>query len=383
MKLRSPHRPLVSAALPALAAFSLILCPACSRRTPAPDSSENGAAAAVRNGATAAEREAAARALAAKRAAEEAQARENAALAAIDKTRIEADKAVAAALQAQPPKGAATATTGRSPWRGAIVIDTASGEILFEENADTPCLPASMVKLMLLLIAQEKIESGALRTNDMVSVSERAFKTGGSQVYLDPRETFSVDDMLAAVIVQSANDAAVAVAEHIAGSCEAMVSLMNDRARALGMKDTVFASVNGLPASGTGALNDITTPRDMAILSREICKHPGALRYTAESYRVFRPEPRLFEMRTHNPALQQGSRIAGADGLKTGYTRRAGYSLAVSAERDGRRVVAVAMGIAVVNAKGELDSAASKRLRNTRISELVENAFTLASAPRP
>ena len=368
---------------PAAALFALALgVSSCGRRTPPPDAAGAGAGGgAVESGAEGgdAARRSAAAAEAERRAAEEAIARENAALAAIDATRADADAAEFSRLRAQPPKGSKTVSTGRSPWRGAIAIDADTGRILFEDAADTPCLPASMVKLMVLLIAQERIEKGALRTNDMVSVSTRAFNTGGSQVYLDPRETFSVEDMLYAIIVQSANDAAVALSEHIAGSCEEMTALMNARAAELGMKNTVFSSVNGLPAS-PGGLNDISTPRDMAILSREVCKHPDALRYTAESYRVFRPEPHLFEMRTHNPALQAGTKIAGADGLKTGYTRRAGYSLAVSAKRAGRRVIAVSMGTAVPGAKGDLDSKESKRVRNAKISELVERAFAALDA---
>ena len=360
----------------------------CSRRTPPPAPGPEPESAAVPGAAASHAEEAmteaaraAAEAAAREAAAEAAEERGRRARAALESTRGPADPAAALALRTPPKSKAAKGkTTGRAPWRGAIAVDAGTGEILFEDGADVPCLPASMVKLMLLLLVEERVEAGTVRLDDMVAVSTRAYKTGGSQVYLDPRESFSVEDMLYAVIVQSANDAAVALAEHVAGSCEAMVALMNRRASELGMRDTVFESVNGLPADASaGALDDVTTPRDMAVLSCEICKHPDALRYTSESYRVFRPEPRLFEMRTHNPALQTGTRIAGADGLKTGYTRRAGYSLAVSAERAGRRVVAVAMGIAVADAKGELDVAASKKTRNARISELVERAF---STPR-
>ena len=380
--MKAPLRAALSALLLSVSAALLCASCSCSRRTPAPApeaAAENPAAAAM-----AAARAEAARAAAEEaeraRAAAEAARREEEARARVESTRGPADPAAALALRTPPPKGAKARTVGRNPWRGAIAVDADSGRILFEDAADTPCLPASMTKMMLLLVVQERIEAGAVRTNDVVAVSERAFKTGGSQVYLDPRESFPLEDMLYAVMVQSANDAAVAVAEHVAGSCEAMVSLMNRRASELGMRDTSFSSVHGLPAA-PGALDDVSTPRDMAILSRELCKHPGAMRYAGESYRVFRPEPRLFEMRTHNPALQPGSRIPGADGLKTGYTRRAGYSLSVSAERGGRRVVAVMMGTAVENAKGELDPASSKRLRNAKISELVERAFSALAEP--
>ena len=262
-----------------------------------------------------------------------------------------------------------------------LVTCSSCGRILFAERPDEPCLPASMVKMMDLLLVQEAIERGELRESDPVGVSVRAYKTGGSQVYLDPKESFPLEDMLYALMIQSANDAAVAIAEHVAGSCEAMVARMNARAAELGMTATRFRSVHGLPADAkAGERNDVSTPRDMAILALELCRHPGVFKYTGTDFRVFRPEPRLFEMRTHNPALQPGTRIAGADGLKTGYTRAAGYSLAVTAARDGRRVVVVSMGTGVAGKDGQLDAKASKDARNRTISALVENAFAAAAA---
>ena len=231
---------------------------------------------------------------------------------------------------------------------------------------------------MDLLLALEAIERGEAKESDMVSVSVRAFKTGGSQVYLDPKERFTLENMLYALIVQSANDAAVAVAEHLAGSCEAMVERMNARAAELGMEDTRFHSVHGLPADvPAGQRNDVSTPRDMAILARELCRHPGAFKYTGADYPVFRPGPKppKFELRTHNPVLQRETRIAGADGLKTGFTRTAGYSLAASVVRGGRRVVVVTMGTGVADKKGDLDANASKAVRNRTVADLVERAF--------
>ena len=281
----------------------------------------------------------------------------------------------AAAVDAIARTPKAGRTISRNPYRGAIAVDAASGRILFSDHPDEPCIPASMVKMMDLLLVQEMIERGEARTNDMVGVSARAFQTGGSQVYLDPKESFTLEDMLYALMIQSANDAAVAIAEHVAGSCEAMVERMNARAAELGMRDTRFRSVHGLPPDA-GGLHDVSTPRDMAILARELCRHPDIFRYTGTDFRVFRPAPRLFEMRTHNPVLQPGSRIAGADGLKTGYTKAAGYSLAVSVLRNGRRVIVVTMGTGVPAPQGDLDSKASKSVRNRTISSLVEQAFS-------
>lgn len=276
---------------------------------------------------------------------------------------------------ARTPKGGKTIS--RNPYRGAIAVDAASGRILFSDHPDEPCIPASMVKMMDLLLVQEMIERGEARTNDMVGVSARAYNTGGSQVYLDPKESFTLEDMLYALMIQSANDAAVAIAEHVAGSCEAMVERMNARAAELGMRDTRFRSVHGLPPDA-GGLHDVSTPRDMAILARELCRHPDVFRYTSADFRVFRAQtnPNHIDMRTHNPVLQSGSRIAGADGLKTGYTKAAGYSLAVSVLRGGRRVIVVTMGTGVSNPKGELDSNASKGVRNRTISSLVEQSFS-------
>ena len=275
-------------------------------------------------------------------------------------------------------------SVARDPYRGAIAVDAESGRILFRDGADMPCLPASMVKMMDLLLVLEAVGRGEISESDRVPVSVRAAKTGGSQVFLDPRESFTLEDMLYALIVQSANDAAVAVAERVAGSCEAMVERMNARAAELGMEDTRFHSVHGLPADvPAGQLNDVSTPRDMAILARELCRHPGAFKYTSADYRVFRPDPRKFELRTHNPVLQKETRVEGADGLKTGYTRTAGYSLAASVVRGGRRVIVVAMGVGVSDGKGGLDTNASKASRNRTVARLVETAFAEAARPAP
>ena len=261
-------------------------------------------------------------------------------------------------------KNPSVTTIARSPCIGAIAIDADSGRVLVEENADALALPASMTKMMLLLLLQERIEAGSLATNAVVPVSVRAAKTGGSQVYLDPRESFPVEDLMYALMIQSANDAAVALAEFAAGSCEAMVVEMNRRAAELGMRNTRFASVHGLPASA-GEPNDATTPRDMAILSAELCQHPDALRYTSEAFRVFRPA-KPFEMRTHNPLLQR--KTPGCDGLKTGYTKYAGYSIAASVVRNGRRVVVVQMG------------SPDKQTRDRKLDELLATALAAMSS---
>jgi D-alanyl-D-alanine carboxypeptidase (penicillin-binding protein 5/6) len=260
-------------------------------------------------------------------------------------------------VKAQAPKN----SIARDPYIGAITIDASSGKTLFEDRPDVPGYPASTLKLMLLLLVQERIDAGKLKLTDMVSVSVAAYKTGGSQVYLDPRESFSVEDMLYATIIQSANDASVALAEHVAGSKEAFVKMMNDRAHELGMTNTRFASVHGLPPSA-GQRHDVSTARDMAILARELCKHPDIFRYTSAVYRQLRAgTDRPFDMRTHNPFLKEG--LAGCDGFKTGYTAAAGWSIVATVKRDGRRVIVVVLG------------STGRKLRDAKARELLNAAF--------
>lgn len=276
-----------------------------------------------------------------------------------------------AELDAVAVKPKNVATQAREPYIGAIAFDADTGRILLEDNADGIALPASTLKLMLLLVIQEKIESGAVTLAESVPVSVRAYKTGGSQVWLDPKETFPVEDLLYALMIQSANDAAVALAEHVAGSCEAMVAAMNKRAKELGMVNTRFTSVNGLPPAAGGKF-DVTTPRDMAVLCAELCRHPGIFAYTGTAFRIFRPNSApgkgRLEMRTHNPLLQQ--KTAGCDGLKTGWTRYAGFSIAATVKRAGRRVVVVMMG------------SPTKEVRNANLNRLIEAAFA-AEAEQP
>ena len=259
----------------------------------------------------------------------------------------------------QRPKGCISKT----PYIGAIITDADTGATLFEDKADAPGYPASTLKLMTLLVIQELIDQGKVKLDGLVKVSNEAYKTGGSQVYLDPRETFTVEDMLYAMMIQSANDASVALAEHAAGSKEAFVTLMNTRAQQLGMKDSRFASVHGLPPS-PGQRHDVSTARDMALLARELCKHPAVFAYTSATYRQLRADtPKPFDMRTHNPFLKE--RVEGCDGFKTGYTATAGWSIVVTAKRDGRRVIVVVLG------------SDDRQMRDAKARELLNLAFTL------
>ncbi len=227
-----------------------------------------------------------------------------------------------------------------NPYSGAIVIDDSTGRVLFEDNPDFIGYPASMVKMMNLLVILEAVESTHINLTDKVTVTREAARMGGSQVYLKEKEVFTVDDLLYALMVQSANDAAVALALHYKGGKKEFVALMNQRAQELGMKDTVFHSVHGLPPE-RGQLPDISTPRDMAKLSQAVLREPLALKYTSTTVRPFRTEaPEPFIMRTHNNLL---GKFEGCDGLKTGYFRAAGYSIAATAVKNGRRAIAVVL----------------------------------------
>lgn len=238
-------------------------------------------------------------------------------------------------------KGAHKATIARTPYLGAIVVEATSGKVLFEQAADVKGYPASVLKLMDLLIILEKIEHGQLSLQDPVPVSAKAAKTGGSQVWLAEKESFSLDEMLYALMVQSANDAAVALAEKVAGSTDAFVELMNRKAKELGMTSTVFHSVHGLPPAA-GQEHDVTTARDLSILCRELLKRPDTLRYTSTRERKFRPDAgsKTVVMRTHNHLL---GHVDGCDGLKTGYIAQAGFSIAVTASRNHQRVIVVVL----------------------------------------
>ena len=281
-------------------------------------------------------------------------------------------------LLAMPPAGlAATASpkaprvprTARAPYLGAIVLNAASGRVLFEDHADAKGYPASVLKLMDLLLCLEKIERGQLSLQDQVTVSAKASHTGGSRVWLAEKESFTLDEMLYALMVQSANDAAVALAEKLAGSTEGFVQLMNKRAKELGMAGTVFHSVHGLPP-GAGQQPDLTTARDLSLLCAELLKHPDTLRYCSTRQRPFRTNvpAKTVVMRTHNHLM---GRLEGCDGLKTGWIEAAGYSIAVTAARHGQRVIVVV-----------LDST-TLRIRDDKAAELAEKGFAILSSGPP
>ena len=287
----------------------------------------------------------------------------------------------AAAVSAPAVFGQAIA---RDPYNGAIVIDASDGRVLFEDGADKPGYPASMLKLMDLFVILDRVQQGSLRLDDMVPVTKEAFDMGGSQVWLDPRESFPVNEMLYALMVQSANDAAMALAIHVGGSREGFVRLMNEKARALGLSPvTQFQSPHGLPP-GEGQRPDMTTPRDFAKLCQALlAAHPETLEYTSVIQRPFRPDAeKPVIMGNHNELLGV---FPGCDGLKTGWIRASGYCLAATVQRDGRRVISVLMGSATKKA----NIAKTKELINrhlpeaARLSETAPPPAVQAPAPAP
>jgi D-alanyl-D-alanine carboxypeptidase (penicillin-binding protein 5/6) len=219
------------------------------------------------------------------------------------------------------------------------VVATATDTELAALDADRQWPPASLTKMMTVLLALEQVHAGKHTLSEPVGVSARAAAQGGSQVFLKAGETFPLDELLAAMMIPSANDAAVAVAEHLAGSTDAFVRRMNARAQALGMTRTVYRTVNGLPPE-PGHEPDLTTARDLVRVARELMQYPEALGWSGTREAPFRGG--AFIMKNTNRLL---ARFAGATGLKTGHTAAAGFSLTASATRGDLTLLAVVLGL--------------------------------------
>ncbi len=241
-----------------------------------------------------------------------------------------------AEVPADPSAGPAELT---GDFKSAIVVDAETGLVLVTNNARTRRQPASMLKMMTELIILEHVASGDVKMEEMVRISAKASNMGGSQVYLKHNTEFPVEDLLRALAIHSANDAAVALAEHVAGSTEAFVDLMNMKARDLGMLDSEFHSVHGLPP-GWGQKPDLTTAYDLTLLARELIKHPKALEWSSTRTAPFKNG--TFTT-LYNPNKLVG-RFRGLDGLKTGYTGPAGFCVTATAVQQGKRLISVVMG---------------------------------------
>ena len=245
-------------------------------------------------------------------------------------------KTICAALLAilLPVQAAALPAMGELHAKSAALY-AANGQELFSVNGDEALQPASVTKVMTLLLAMEALERGEVTLDTMVTGSEYACSMGGTQVWLEPGEQLSFDEMLKAVAVGSANDCAVAIAEHLAGSEVAFVERMNARAAELGCTGTLFINANGLDGMGEKTM---TTARDIARISCELLRHPKILDYTGIWMDSIRGGK--FSLANTNKMLKS---YPGLTGLKTGYTSEAGYCISASAERDGLSLIAVVM----------------------------------------
>ena len=234
--------------------------------------------------------------------------------------------------------GNAVATVGAptTQCKSAILMEAQTGTVLYELNPDEALPPASVTKIMTLLLVMEAIDRGELKYDDMLSASEHACSMGGSQIYLKEGEEMSVDDLVKSVVIASANDAAVVLAERVAGSEDAFVEMMNKRAEELGMENTHFENTNGLDDT---VENHVTSARDIAIMSRELIKHKKITEYSS----IW-----MDTIRNGEFGLTNTNRLVrfykGATGLKTGSTDKAGFCISATAERDGMTLRAVVMG---------------------------------------
>ena len=260
----------------------------------------------------------------------------------------------------------ATGANAAAAYKGTIIIDAATGQVLYQDNPDEVSPPASVTKLMTFLVIYDAIKAGQITLDTPVTVTAEETRIGGTQVWLKEKEVFTVDELLYALMIQSANDASVALARTVAGSRDAFVERMNARAQQLGLTRTTFHSPHGLPPS-KGQKADLTTPRDLAVLGRELILKTDVLRYTSTKQRTFGGAQRAQQvvMMNHNHLL---GKVAGVDGLKTGFTNAAGFCLAATAERNGRRLIAVIMG------------SPDRKSRDLKMAELIEKGFSLLPA---
>ncbi|MDO5516766.1 MAG: D-alanyl-D-alanine carboxypeptidase family protein [Clostridium sp.] len=221
--------------------------------------------------------------------------------------------------------------------KSALLMEPTTGKVIYEKNADEKFAPASVTKIMTMLLTMEAVDSGKISLDDKVTCSENAKKMGGSTMLLDTGEIRTVEELLKGVAIASGNDAAVALAEYLGGTEQDFVALMNKRCEELGMKNTTFKNCNGLPAEG-----HLSTANDIAIMSKELLKHPKVLKYTGtymDSITEGRKSP--IELVNHNKLVRF---FDGCDGLKTGFTNEAKYCISATATRNNVRMLSVIMG---------------------------------------
>lgn len=242
--------------------------------------------------------------------------------------------------------------------KSAMLIDAATGEIFFEKNADERLAPASMTKMMSLLLFMEAIEKGSLTMDEKVKASAYASSMGGSQIFLEPGEEMTVTDLLKGITIGSANDATVVLAERVGGTETAFVAMMNKKAKELGLTNTNFMNTTGLDAE-----NHYSSARDMALIAKELVKHETILDFSSiyETYLRENTDNKFWLVNTNKLVRFYD----GVDGLKTGYTSTAGYCLTATLEKNNLRVIAVVMG------------EASSSTRNSEVSDMLDYAYNM------
>src|SRR6478672_12558263 len=240
--------------------------------------------------------------------------------------------------------------------KSAILMERDTGKILYEKNINEELPPASMTKVMTMLLIMEAIDQGKLSWNEKIRTSEYAASMGGSQIFLEPGEEMTTKEMLRGIAIGSGNDAAVAMAERIGGSEEAFVEMMNKKAKELGLKDTVFKNTTGLPVS-----DHYSTANDMAIMAKELLKYEDITKFTGmyEAYLRENTDNKFWLVNTNKLVRF----YPGVDGLKTGFTKEALYCLTATAEKNGMRVIAVVFG------------APTSKERNAQVTKMLDYAF--------
>jgi serine-type D-Ala-D-Ala carboxypeptidase (penicillin-binding protein 5/6) len=240
--------------------------------------------------------------------------------------------------------------------KSAVLIERDTGTVLYNKNSNEMLPPASMTKIMTMLLVMEAIDLGKIKWDEKVRTSEYAASMGGSQIFLEPGEEMTTEEMLKGIAIGSANDASVAMAERIAGSEDAFVEMMNAKVKELGLKNTVFKNVTGLPEDG-----HYSTAHDMAVMAKELLKYEGITKFTGtyEAYLREQSDKKFWLVNTNRLVRF----YPGVDGLKTGFTNEAKYCLTATAEKDGMRVIAVVFG------------APTSKERNAQISKMLDYAF--------
>ncbi|MBM4762184.1 D-alanyl-D-alanine carboxypeptidase family protein [Bacillus sp. B15-48] len=241
--------------------------------------------------------------------------------------------------------------------RSAILIERDTGKVLYDKNSGEKLPPASMTKVMTMLLIMEAIDEGRLKMDEKIRTSEYAASMGGSQIFLEQGEEMTVEEMLRGIAIGSANDASVAMAERLAGSEEEFVRLMNEKVKELGLKDTLFKNSTGLPTE-----EHYSTAHDMAIMAKELLKYETITKFTGKYEDYLREDSdKKFWLVNTNRLVKF---YPGVDGLKTGFTNEAKYCLTATAEKDGMRVVAVVFG------------APTSKSRNAQVTKMLDYAFS-------